>query len=286
MTIVNGYATLAEFKDRFFQQRTYTAKTISFTLATLTIADTANGFARFPTGSAGRVTRLLISGAAQAGNNGYFSIDYNTTVTPAAIVVTSAIVNEVVGATVTITDVTDTVDDTAAEIAIEAASRMIDDYTKRQFFQSGAGVGAPETRYFTPECPDRIYIDDLVSVTTLATDDGGGTYPTVWVAGDYVLLPENASIYGNPYTYIEEAAGGANTFGSSRKGVQISGVWGFPAVPMVVRQACIIQALRLFKRKDSPFGVAGVGEFGQVQLQATIDPDVKQLLSPFVRNYI
>jgi hypothetical protein len=48
-----------------------------------------------------------------------------------------------------------------------------------------------------------------------------------------------------------------------------------------VRQATLIQATRLFKRKDAPFGVIGSAEMGQLQVVPTIDPDIKLLLAGY-----
>lgn len=49
-----------------------------------------------------------------------------------------------------------------------------------------------------------------------------------------------------------------------------------------VRLACLMHAARLYKRKNSPEGVAGFGEFGTVRV-SRFDPDVEDLLSPFFR---
>jgi hypothetical protein len=54
----------------------------------------------------------------------------------------------------------------------------------------------------------------------------------------------------------------------------------FYRYPATVREAAVIQAARIFRRKDAPFGITGSPEFGQTALIARIDPDVKQMLSP------
>ena len=43
--------------------------------------------------------------------------------------------------------------------------------------------------------------------------------------------------------------------------IQVTGVFGWPAVPLAVKQAALIAAADLFRLKDAPFGVAGFGEF-------------------------
>jgi hypothetical protein len=48
----------------------------------------------------------------------------------------------------------------------------------------------------------------------------------------------------------------------------------------MVKQACLIQTARWFKRQDAPFGVLGSPEFGNyTRLQAALDPDVQMMLS-------
>jgi hypothetical protein len=65
--------------------------------------------------------------------------------------------------------------------------------------------------------------------------------------------------------------------------VTVTGVFGWPAVPAAVKQACRLQVARVFKRADSPLGVAGFGEFGVVRV-TQLDPDVKALLEPYRRH--
>jgi hypothetical protein len=48
-----------------------------------------------------------------------------------------------------------------------------------------------------------------------------------------------------------------------------------------VTQAAIIQASRIFKRLDSPLGVAGFGDMGAIRVGRGLDPDVAQLVEPY-----
>ncbi len=127
-------------------------------------------------------------------------------------------------------------------------------------------------------------VDDLLSVTTLATDDDGGrTWATTWASTDYELVPSNAVVDGQPYTAIETSPNGTYWFPLINRGLKIAGSFGYATTtPAVIREACLIQAARIFKRKDSPFGVAGVGELGVMRISA-LDPDVKMLLHPMIR---
>lgn len=167
----------------------------------------------------------------------------------------------------------DLVDDAALEAALAAASADIDNYCDRRFDQ------VEETRTFSPRRVDQVLIDDCVSVTEVATDDGSRTYPRIWAESDYDLLPENAGAH-DPYTAIALAPNGNHRFPIVRKGLRLTGVWGWPRVPEPVRKACLIEAQRLFKRKDAPFGITGTPEFGQMRITG-YDVDVKRLLEPY-----
>jgi hypothetical protein len=64
--------------------------------------------------------------------------------------------------------------------------------------------------------------------------------------------------------------------------VQITGTFGWSAVPNSVIQACVIQASRLFKRSESPMGVAGYGDLGVMRITSKyLDGDVTQLLDDY-----
>ena len=66
----------------------------------------------------------------------------------------------------------DSVDDSLLEMAVESASRLIDGYASRSFYNAGTA-----TRNFVAEDLYYTVIDDLQSVTTLSTtDQANGTY--------------------------------------------------------------------------------------------------------------
>lgn len=63
--------------------------------------------------------------------------------------------------------------------------------------------------------------------------------------------------------------------------MRITAQFGWPAVPDDISEAALIQAARLFKRKDSPEGVIGNAEWGVVRLSRR-DPDVWNLIEQYV----
>lgn len=171
--------------------------------------------------------------------------------------------------------ITDTADDAKLNLALSSASAAIDNHIGRVFSRS-----AGETRYFTATDDDLVFVDDLVTVTTLATDtDGDGTYETVWSASDYSLGPANAAREGLPYRFVKVKPLGSYRFPVwLDNGVKIVGAYGYPTVPVEVIQAALLQAARLFKRKDAIFGVVGGGEMGQAVVIPKLDPDIVILL--------
>ena len=175
-------------------------------------------------------------------------------------------------------DSSDTADDAKLEATIEAASRAIDGYCRRRFY------AANDTRYYTAHCATEIAVDDLLSVTTLKTDASGDrTYGTTWATTDYDLEPYNAVADGRPYTHIRVTPNGNYTFPGYARGVQIVGSFGYASsTPDLVHEACLLQAARLHRRKDAPFGVAGLGDLGEIRLVSALDPDVRMLLGSLV----
>ncbi len=183
------------------------------------------------------------------------------------------------------------------ERAIEAASRAIDQYCQRHFWQDGTSL-APVARTFESPCDLRLLglgaFNDLTSVVApvVKTDDSGdGVFETTWTVGtDYELLPLNPTSgpESRPYTKIRST--GTRLFpyptytGRSAR-VEVTGVWGWPAVPTDVTQACMMLSAHIFIRKESPQGVAGWGDFGQIRVRAG-DPDVTSLLDPYRRTAV
>lgn len=178
-------------------------------------------------------------------------------------------------------DITTTAQDTAIETQIEAASRWVDEYCGRSFWASSAGV----VRYYTADDPTWLQIDDVTTVTAIAADeDGDRTYERTWTVADYDLDPPDASQRGNPYNRVVVTPNGDYTFPvGMRRGVKITGTWGWPAVPKSVTEAVILLAVRLRKRNDAPFGIAGSAELGMLQNIPRTDPDVAALVAPYRR---
>jgi hypothetical protein len=178
--------------------------------------------------------------------------------------------------------VTDSIDDSLMEIAIEAASREIDGHCNRVFYSTTG------TRVYNPVDTFVTNTDDIISVTSLKTSSNAEVYDQTWQTSDFQLEPLNGVSGGlvQPYTRIR--AVGDYLFpiwsvGSTYNNfapVQVVGVFGWSAVPTAVKQATILLAMRQWKRYDSPLGVAGFSDLGAVRV-GRVDPDVMSLLEPF-----
>lgn len=180
--------------------------------------------------------------------------------------------------------ITDDLDDALLETAIESASRMIDGYTARTFSNAGTA-----TRNFAATDALNLIIDDAISVSEVSsTDEVGDTY-VVWDANDFQLEPLNSRSDGlyMPYTGIRAVGDYTWPVVDQQALCRITGVWGWASVPIAIKQATVIQSSRLFKRLDSPLGIAGFGDMGAIRVNRYLDSDVEQLAMPFriMRNF-
>lgn len=174
----------------------------------------------------------------------------------------------------------DTADDTTLEAMVTAVSRAIDNHCNRRFWRDASDV----TRYFTAEFADALWPGDLVSVTTLASDDGSRAYADVLAASEYELTPHNAAADGEPYTAIRVSPTGRGFPAGLARGVRVVGRWGWPSVPDAITEACCLITERLFQRRNAIFGVVGSPELGQLRgvLRLNDDPEVMLMLAPYV----
>ena len=176
--------------------------------------------------------------------------------------------------------ITDTIDDALIENSINSASRMIDQYCNRYFYSTPAG----EVRYYKANDGFVCWIDDAQSITQIQTSSTDPIiFDTTWESGDYQVLPANRWANGAyyPITGITATDNYLFPVWADMALVKVTGQFGWSAVPDPIKFASIIQASRLFKRLESPLGVAGVSDIGIMRVGANIDGDVAQLCNPF-----
>ena len=191
----------------------------------------------------------------------------------------------------------DDADDAVLTAALAGASRMIDNAADprpgwvRQFGRTDEA----EARYFTPSrrgyavhvrdqwvavTDDIADPDEVPDVAVDATGDG-----TWIVVTGCLVLPINAAAKGEPGTSVLFSRSTVRVPPLVAESVRVIAEWGWPVVPEAIHEASMLQASRLVSRRDAPFGVAGSPETGsEVRLLARLDPDVENLVRPFVRK--
>lgn len=182
--------------------------------------------------------------------------------------------------------ITDSVDDSLIELAVESASRAIDTYTGRYFYNAGTA-----SRIFIADSNWYTVIDDAVSITEVATaDDLDANFNTVWDSADYQKEPLNnvsGGITGWPTTALRAVDDKVFPVNGQEACVRVTGTWGWSAVPTAIKKATIYQAARFFKRDESPLGVLSSPDLGFIRVGTKVDPDVAMLIDPYrtLRQY-
>lgn len=179
------------------------------------------------------------------------------------------------------TGISDSYDDREILAACRSVSRWIDEHCDRVFARRTVTQQLETCGNYSLSTPD------LVSVTTLKTDDDGdGVYETTWSASEYELQPVGAStlLEARPYTSI--AAVGSRVFpipyGTGRRArAELTGVLGWPALPAAVSEAAAILAGDYLSLGGMKFGVAGYGDYGAVR--ARISSPALAMLAPYRR---
>jgi hypothetical protein len=140
MAITNGYATLAEVKDRLFDSKTYRTTTITFTSTGSLINDPAGGLGKF---DAGETISITTASGSNTGNYAIITGNSNTQLT-----LGSAVVTLTSGSLTTVT--TALADDnalapipTATFIQLQAARRDISPPLKRIIWIAGTSSASP-----------------------------------------------------------------------------------------------------------------------------------------------
>jgi hypothetical protein len=173
---------------------------------------------------------------------------------------------------------TDANRDAVIESIIQGVSRSIDGYCNRAFFAGSAGVA----RVFTALDPTLVFIDDIITITAVKTDENGdGTFDITWGASDYKAMPLNLT----PKTWLEiNKTAGTHEFPEETGAIEITGTWGYGSTtPDPVAEACYLQSNRIYQRQFAPFGIVGSAEMGQAVAIAGFDPDVEFMLQPYRR---
>jgi len=180
--------------------------------------------------------------------------------------------------------------DTNISNAIDGASRQIDQLCGRNFYITDSATD----KYFNPQNNYYLDVPDIANTTNLVikldTNDDGTHDTTLTENTDFYLKPINTTdVDGDdnaPFGTIEIIHSRTSKHFDPKivKNVKITAFWGFPQVPQAIKMACLLQASRLWKRKDSPFGTYGSGDTGKKELFQKFDPDAKSLIMGYKKR--
>lgn len=173
-------------------------------------------------------------------------------------------------------DVAVSIQDESLASVLKSASRQVDGYCGRTFGRTEGD----EARYFTwNRNYPYIEVDDLVSVTAIATDYGSREYGTSIAAEDFALRRNPQFPVDVVYSEIEVFS--PASLPSGRDCVRVTGIWGWPAPPDVVREVVFLLANRQKSLWTAPFGVAGTPELGTMENSNALSPIFREMLNPY-----
>lgn len=175
-------------------------------------------------------------------------------------------------------------DDAIIEAIIETTSRAIDSATGHQFYPQTNATA----RLFSAWDSEVCEVDDLWTTDSLVIktdEDANGTFEVTWATADYQLEPLNNLAKNKAVWRIRRRADGDYGFPvvGGEALVQVTAKWGWVAVPAPIKQACLIQSTRIYNRRDTPLGVISAPDLGTNDRLAAFDPDVRDLLRPYMR---
>ena len=175
---------------------------------------------------------------------------------------------------------TDTADDAVLEQLIEGVSRWFDTQTGRRFYKNATD----EVRYFSACESNQLHVGDMAAAPTTVSVDYSGTRSYTDLLGtDWEVGPENAALDGRPYTVLYIAPLSNAYFAGWRRGVKITGKFGFPAVPMDIKDACMATVKNV---KASRAGQSSAGRIDVTASGVVIRPeDVPSWVNKLLESY-
>jgi hypothetical protein len=136
------------------------------------------------------------------------------------------------------------------EAAIRSASAAVRAYTDRDFTLNASGVAT--TRTFEYDDSGYIDIDDATSITGVQITFPYGGLPQTLITSQYQALPYEGPVYDNLIIYSPLSYGMSREmgftwnldtydgpYGGPPPMVEVTGVWGWPAIPEDVQQAVV-----------------------------------------------
>lgn len=133
-------------------------------------------------------------------------------------------------------------DDGRFSSLLDAASRAVEKFTRRQFNKDTGGSPTPTARMFTAIDPSRLPVDDFHTETGLALDVNG----TAWAASDVEPRPWDGYYHGMSGWPFFDLIAKSKTWPHKRYPViEVTAHWGWAEVPEGIRQATLDVAASL-----------------------------------------
>ena len=188
--------------------------------------------------------------------------------------------------------ISDNTDNDLLEDLVESASRSIDRIANRRFYLDSSA----SARLYRAYSNIFVFVDDIGTTSSLVVamdEDGNGTYSkTLTLNTDYILDPLTSPSLNRPYTQLTMVSNTETwpifpglTSNGLRPGVQVTARWGWPSVPDDLNMACLILTADLYKRKDAPGGILGLGDLGVVRM-SPIGRDVTAMVRAYKKEVI
>lgn len=181
--------------------------------------------------------------------------------------------------------ISDSQNDAELSDKLDTASRQVELDTGRVFAlddTATARIYNPAGRIVRDREGDKLLVDDIGTASGLIVEVGQGTsYVTLSASDDYETGPDNALAVGDPIEWLLRRWRPWVWWPPQR--VRITAKWGWPTIPAPIKEATLLRAARLFRRRNSPEGVAGFGDMGVIRVSRT-DPDYDALIWPYMQT--
>ena len=188
--------------------------------------------------------------------------------------------------------ISDNTDNDLLENLVESASRSIDRIANRRFYLDATA----SARLYRAYSNIFVFVDDIGTTSNLVVavdENGNGTYSkTLTLNTDYILDPLTSQSLNRPFTQLTMVSNTETwpifpglTSNGLRPGVQVTARWGWPSVPDDINMACLILTADLYKRKDAPGGILGLGDLGVVRM-SPIGRDVTAMVRAYKKEVI
>jgi hypothetical protein len=188
--------------------------------------------------------------------------------------------------------ISDNTDNDLLENLVESASRSIDRIANRRFYLDATA----SARLYRAYSNIFVFVDDIGTTSNLVVaidENGNGTYSkTLTLNTDYILDPLTSQSLNRPFTQLTMVSNTESwpifpglTSNGLRPGVQVTARWGWPSVPDDLNMACLILTADLYKRKDAPGGILGLGDLGVVRM-SPIGRDVTAMVRAYKKEVI